>query len=121
MDTIPIDVAGFIEPGKPLIPSEEVFLCPADAIEPETELLYRFLSDVGDIPAGAYAVAEFRSCAHSGELVVARQDEAIYVGRWWGKHGLAELRDSDGSTLAENPIILASINQILLIPQVARG
>lgn len=113
METIPVDVAGFIEPGRPLVPSEEIFHAPADAIEAEKELVYRFLKGAAEIPAGAYVVAELRDCAHSGELVVVRQGENVYVGRWWGKNGLAEVRDQDGKTLVENPVILASINQIL--------
>jgi hypothetical protein len=116
MDIIPVDVAGFIEPGAPLHPSEEVFNVPADAIDPDRELVYRFLKDAGEIRAGNYVVAELRDCAHSGELIVARDGENVYVGRWWGKNGLAELRDNAGNTLAERPVILASINQILNIP-----
>jgi hypothetical protein len=116
MDIIPVDVAGFIEPGAPLHPSEEVFNVPADAIDPDRELVYRFLKDAGEIRAGNYVVAELRDCAHSGELVVARHGENVFVGRWWGKHGLAEVRDQDGKTVVQNPVVLASINQILSLP-----
>ncbi|HYK01289.1 MAG TPA: hypothetical protein VE974_06005 [Thermoanaerobaculia bacterium] len=115
MDTVPVDVAGFIEPGKPLIPSEAVVSLPADAIELETEVVYRFLTDYGHIPAGTYVVAELRDCAHSGELIVARDGEDVYVGWWWAKHGLVELRDNAGNTLLSNPVILASINHIIAI------
>ena len=115
METVPVDVAGEITPGAPLHPSDEVFLCPADAIEPDSELVYRFLVDVGEIATGDYVVAEPRDCAHTGELVVVRDGENVYVGRWWGKHGLAEVRSIDGTTLVESPVVLASINQILRV------
>jgi hypothetical protein len=114
METVLVDVAGFIDQGKPLIPAELVVTLPADLIEPDTEVVYRFLTACGEILAGTYAIAELRTCAHSGELIVAREDEAIYVGRWWAKHGVAELRDNAGNTLLSNPVILASINYIIL-------
>lgn len=112
MRLIRVAVAGEIVQGKPLYPSNAKVVLPSNLIEP-SELVYKLRSPVGEIPSGAYLVAEPRDRAHTGELVLARLGDLVYLGRFWGKHGLREIRTEGGTLIVESPAILASINQIV--------
>jgi hypothetical protein len=71
-----------IEPGQPLLVTGEEIHVPADAIDDELEVVYKLRSDVGEIRAGNYVIAELRNCARTGELVIASAGPLIYVGRF---------------------------------------
>jgi hypothetical protein len=48
----------------------------------------------------------------TGELVLGVLGGRVYVGRWWRKHGLKQLRVEGGETL-EGVVIAGAINQIV--------
>jgi hypothetical protein len=61
------------------------------------ELLYSFR---GSLPSlglsdGDLLIVEPRKRAASGELVVASIGENLFIGHWWQKHGLRELREPE--------------------------
>ena len=111
MDTISVEIAGEIMQGEPLFLSGEHVALPPELIEEELELVYKLRTPVAELPAGTFLIVELRSSAYTGELVVAALGPRIYVGRYWGKYGLRELRSHDGKTIIENPSIVGSVNQ----------
>lgn len=113
MDTTLVAVAGEIEPGAPLHLTEETIHVPVNVIEEDTELVYKLRSDLGELRAGTYLITQLRSRVHTGELVVVRKGEDIYLGRWWGKHGLREVRDNANATIVTDPEVIGSINHVL--------
>jgi hypothetical protein len=61
------------------------------------ELVFRYrgsLPSLG-IASGDLLIVEPRNKAATGELVLARCGENAFIGRWWAKHGLRELREPE--------------------------
>jgi SOS-response transcriptional repressor LexA len=111
-----LPLAGVFRQGQPLTATEEQVELPGAAVE-DDDLVYRVadhsLSGF-DIEAEDLLVAEFRSRAQTGELVVVRLDENCFVGRWWAKHGKREVTGPDGQTvIARGAEVLAVINLII--------
>ena len=109
-------VAGVFRQGSPLIPAEEQVELPSECVT-EDELVYRIddfsLQDFG-VDAGDLVIAEFRSRAQTGELVLVRLGEQMFIGRWWTKHGKRDVTGPDGQTvIARGAEVLAVINLIV--------
>ena len=69
---------------------------PSHVIEAD-ELVFRYrgsLPSLG-IESGDLLIVEPRKKAGTGELVLARCGENAFIGRWWAKHGLRELREPE--------------------------
>ncbi len=90
MDTIEVEIAGEVEQGRPLFLSCAVARVPPEAID-EHEIIYR-VRRAPDLERGDLLIVEPRSTAFTGELVVAFRGPNLFVGHWWAKHGLRELR-----------------------------
>ncbi len=90
MDTIEVAIAGELEHGSPLLLTCGIACIPPEAIE-EYEIVYRERR-APDVMPGDLLIVEPRTTAFTGELVVAFQGPNLYLGRWWAKHGLRELR-----------------------------
>lgn len=109
-------IAGVFRQGQPLTPSEDEIELPAETVE-DDELVYliadRSLSGF-DIEADDLVVAEFRSKAHTGELVLVQLGEALFIGRWWAKHRKRDVTGPNGQTvIARGAEVLAVINLII--------
>src|SRR5205823_1563338 len=90
MDTIDWEIAGELEHGQPLYVTADTARIPPEAIE-EYEIVYR-VRRAPDFLPGDLLIVEPRTTAFTGELVVAFQGPNMFLGRWWAKHGLRELR-----------------------------
>ena len=111
-----LPIAGVLRQGQPLSPSEEDVHLPSECVS-EDELVYRVadwsLSSFG-IEPDDLLIAEFRSRAQTGELVLVRLDGQCFIGRWWAKHGKRDVTGPDGQTvIARGAEILAVINLII--------
>ncbi|HEX3533471.1 MAG TPA: hypothetical protein VHT23_04565 [Gemmatimonadaceae bacterium] len=92
MDLIDVELAGEIEQGRPLLVSGSLVRIPAETIE-EHEIVYR-VRRAPEVEQGDLLIIEPRNTAFTGELVVAFRGVNVYLGRWWAKHGLQELRET---------------------------
>jgi len=110
LQTVPYDD---LRPGEPLRTSTGSALIPSEVIEPH-ERLYRFRGSLHDLGLsdGDLLVAEPRRSAASGELVVVSAGGNFFVGHWWKKHGLKQLRFD--SEIQEGKLeLIAAVNAIL--------
>lgn len=105
-------VEAIIAPCEPLHPTEDVVSLPPDLVAPG-DVIYRAREDFEDVKTGDYLVCEPRHEASTGEFVIAQSGPLVYLGRWWGKHGLREVRGFDQRTLVSNPEILAVVQLIV--------
>jgi SOS-response transcriptional repressor LexA len=63
------------------------------------DLVFRYrgsLPSLG-IECGDLLIVEPRKKAATGELVLARSGQNVFVGRWWTKHGLRDLHETGQS------------------------
>ena len=114
--TTTVHLAGEVSQGAPLRSSEETVMLPA-AIFEEYEQIYR-VADASlagsDIFEGDLLVVEPRRKAQTGELVLARLDAQLFIGRWWAKHGRRDIVGDDGHTvLVRGATIIGSINLVV--------
>lgn len=121
----PIEVrtSGALRQGEPIDESkQEPVIVPASLLD-KGEILLRAdgdsLQSLG-IEDGDLLIVDLRPRGRSanGELVIARIGTAVFVGRWWQKHGLKALM-SDGLTEIatgkprRNLKVVAAINQVV--------
>jgi len=114
--TTVMPLAGVFRQGQPLLSTEDQVFLPAAAVEAD-ELVYRVadhsLSEL-EIQPGDLLIAEFRSKAQTGELVLVRLGEQCFIGRWWSKHARRDVTGPDGQTvIARGAEVLAVINLII--------
>jgi transcriptional regulator with XRE-family HTH domain/SOS-response transcriptional repressor LexA len=119
-----VTIAADIRQGE--VPDErlnESALIPATLIEAE-ERLFRVrgdeLRDVHGIEDGDLLIVELRTTgrAANAELVIAKVGDAVYIGRWWSKHGRKALMSDGMSEVTTGPSarslkVMAVINTIL--------
>lgn len=103
------EIAGAIEQGEPLSIDAVPVSLPLELVE-EYELVYRVRYVPGYRP-GDILIVEPRNHAATGELVVAVKGPRVYVGRWWAKHGLRQIKPDDGDVI-EGAEIAGAVNQI---------
>jgi SOS-response transcriptional repressor LexA len=97
--TVPIIAE--IRQGKPFRPSSQEITIPAAIYDTDEQVFVagdHSLTDVGALE-GDLVIVEPRSSVHTGELVLVREAEAVYVGRFWAKHGRREVMDADHAPL----------------------
>ncbi|MEA2572577.1 MAG: Helix-turn-helix domain [Acidobacteriota bacterium] len=97
-------------------------LIPATMLE-NGELLFRARGDelrAHGIEDGDLLVVELRTTgrANNAELVIAKVGDAIYVGRWWSKHGRKALMSDGFAEVTTGPSarslkVMAAINTII--------
>lgn len=109
MDTIEVEIAGELEHGRPLRLSAAVTQMPPEFID-EHEIVYR-VRRAPDMEKGDLLIIEPRTTAFTGELVVAFGGSNLFLGHWWAKHGLHELR-TEGETFSDL-IIAGAVNAIV--------
>ncbi len=64
--------------------------------------------------AGDLLIVEPKKTANTGELVLAREGDVLWVGRWWGKHGRRDVVGPDGQTiLSSRATVFGSVNLIV--------
>jgi hypothetical protein len=98
VDLIEVEIAAEIEHGKPFVVSGALVRIPPEAID-EHELVYR-VRRAPDMRKGDLLIVEPRNTAFTGELVVAFRGPNAFIGHWWAKHGLRELRlEPDNQTV----------------------
>ncbi len=110
MDTIEIEIAGELEHGRPLRLSTAVTRMPPEYID-DHEIVYRVRS-APDMERGDLLIIEPRNTAFTGELVVAFLGSDLYLGHWWAKNGLQELRVETGETI-EDVLIAGAVTAIV--------
>jgi hypothetical protein len=110
--TVPYDD---FTPGKPLRTSTGSAQISSELIEPH-EKLYRFRGSqpVLGLSDGELLVAEPRRSAATGETVIASSEGNFFVGQWWKKHGVRQLR-IDAETLQGKFQLIAAVNLILRV------
>jgi hypothetical protein len=106
----PFELAGEIEQGEPLHIAPDDISLPPELAE-DYELLYR-VRRVPGFSRGNILIVEPRSTAATGELVIAMKGPRVYVGRWWAKHGLRQVRVDDGEVI-DGARIAGAVNQIV--------
>jgi SOS-response transcriptional repressor LexA len=114
--TTSVRIAGEVAQGAPLRPSKETVMLPAAILEAYEEV-YR-VADASlagsDLFAGDLLIVAPKKKAETGELVLARLDAQLFVGRWWAKHGRRDLLDADGQTIiASGATVIGSINLVV--------
>lgn len=110
MDTIEIELAGELEHGRPLRLSVAVVRIPPEVID-EHEIVYR-VRRAPDMEKGDLLIVEPRNTAFTGEFVVAFQGSNFFIGHWWAKNGLQELRVEPGETI-EDVLIAGAVTAIV--------
>jgi len=114
--TTTVHIAGDVAQGAPLRSSEETVILPAAILE-ESEQVYRVADSSlaeSDIFEGDLLVVEPSRKAQTGELVIARLDAQLFVGRWWAKHGRRDIVGDDGHTvIVRGATVIGSINLIV--------
>lgn len=103
----PPRVTGIIAPGAPIAAADDPIDIPPDRIAPGEQVL-RLAQDLPEIglAAGDLLIAEPRSHAATGELVIVTLHERAYIGRWWAKHGRRALLDNEFRSIVEAPELL---------------
>jgi SOS-response transcriptional repressor LexA len=85
-----------IAQGAPIRENAGEACLPSHLLEVD-ELVFRYrgsLPSLG-IESGDLLIVEPRKRAATGELVLARCGGNAFIGRWWAKHGLRELREPE--------------------------
>lgn len=121
-----VNLAGEIKHGEPVDESaavtEQTALVPLSLIE-KGEIVFRFkgnhLEEHG-FEDGDLLVVELRprGKASTGEMVIGKIGDNLYVGRWWQKHGRRAVMGNNAEELAsgtadKNIKVVAVINQII--------
>lgn len=120
---IRVETAGELRHGHDVDESrKETVSLPASLIEPG-EIVFRARGDEmgGEgIADGDLLIVELRprGRAATGELVIVRVDDQVFVGRWWQKHGRKALLSNGGADVTvgrstRSMKIVAAINQIV--------
>lgn len=110
-----IQIEAELAPGKaPFVSAEQIRL-PFELID-EHEIVYRLRVGFDELISGDFLICEPRNHAATGELVVAQIGLGIQVGRFWGKHGLREIRNHLGEPYPGDPTIHAVVTLIARLP-----
>ncbi len=114
MPEISIVVFHEFEQGKPIRDKAGEVPLPTKVIAVH-ELAYKFRGALGDsgVEDGDILIAEPRKIAATGELVVVLQGGNAFLGHWWAKHGLRELRCDDDRTVTGKLQIIGAVNLIV--------
>src|SRR5258708_6195025 len=119
-----VPIAGEIRQGEAMVElSGETAPLPPSVVE-KGEVVFRARGDKmreQGIEDGDLLVVELRQTgrASSGELVIGKVGELLYVGRWWQKHGQKALMTdgpselTTGGTSKQTLKVLAAINAIV--------
>jgi Peptidase S24-like len=103
--TTPVAIVGEIGQGVRLGPSDATADLPSSLIE-EHEQVYRVTDGslrAFEMARGDLLFVEPKRKAHTGELVIAQLKDAVFVGRFWAKHGRRDLMSGDGQrVIAQN-------------------
>src|SRR5436190_380344 len=114
--TTKVRIVGDVAQGAPLQSSKETVMLPAAILEAHEEV-YRVADSSlagSDLFAGDLLIVAPKKKAETGELVLARLDAQLFVGRWWAKHGRRDLLGADGQTvIACGATIIGSINLVV--------
>jgi SOS-response transcriptional repressor LexA len=88
--------------GEPIRENAGEVSLPSHLLEVDEQVFrYRgFLPSLG-IESGDLLIVEPRKKAATGELVLARCGQNVFIGRWWAKHGLRELQETGESIEGE--------------------
>jgi hypothetical protein len=111
MDTIDVEIAGELVQGQPLFLSCAVARIPPEAID-EHEIVYR-VRRAPEMEKGDLLIVEPRNTAFTGELVVAFRGANLFLGRWWAKHGLRELRAAPNQSIEGEFQIVGAVTVIV--------
>ena len=114
--TIRVPVVGDVAQAAPLRASKETVMLPAATLEAH-EGVYR-VADASlagsDLFRGDLLIVAPKKKAETGELVLARLDGQLFIGRWWAKHGRRDLLDADGQTVIVcGATVIGSINLVV--------
>lgn len=114
--TVKIAIAGEFGQGVLLRACEEAAMLPTALVE-EYEQVYRAsdtsLAEFG-IARWDLLIVEPKKRAQTGEFVLARRGDRVFVGRWWAKHGRRDVVGSDGVTvIVGDATVVGSINLIV--------
>jgi len=102
-----------IAQGAPIRKKAGEAYLPSHLIEVD-ERVFRYrgsLPSLG-IECGDLLIVEPRKKAATGELVLARCGQNAFIGRWWAKHGLRELRET-GQSMEGEPRIAGAVTVIV--------
>ena len=114
--TTTVRIAGDVAQGAPLRPSDETVILPAAILE-AYEQVYRVADSSlagSDIFAGDILIVAPKKKAETGELVLARLDAQLFVGRWWAKHNRRDIVSDDSQTVVvRGASVIGSINLIV--------
>jgi SOS-response transcriptional repressor LexA len=113
VQNIQVSIAGEIAPGEPVYPSSEKLELPKALVGEQTDLVYRVRSPFPEVSAGDYLIVEARDHAATGELVLAFRARLVYLGRFWAKQGLRELRSPSGETIATDLSIIGAVTLVV--------
>jgi len=111
MDLVQVEIDSEIEQGKPLKVTGAVVRIPPEVID-EHEIVYR-VRRAPDMEKGDLLNVEPRNSAATGELVVAFLGPRAYLGHWWAKHGLRELRPVLGESITGELQIAGAVTVIV--------
>jgi SOS-response transcriptional repressor LexA len=86
---------------------------PSDLLEVD-ELVFRYRGSLPSfgIECGDLLIVEPRKKAATGELVLARCGQSAFLGHWWAKNGLRELR-IENETISGELTIVGGVNLIV--------
>lgn len=114
--TTSVRIVGDVAQGAPLRSSKETVMLPAAILEANEEI-YRVADSSlagSDLFAGDLLIVAPKKKAETGELVLARLDAQLFVGRWWAKHGRRDIVGDDGQTvIVRGATVIGSINLVV--------
>ena len=122
-DWLEVQTAGEIRQGQPVDDSKREKLALPRSLVEDGEIIFRARGDGmrdQNIEDGDLLVVELRprGRAATGELVIGKIGETLFVGRWWQKHGQKALMSNGMSEVTvgrstRSLKVVAAINQIL--------
>ncbi len=114
--TTKVRIVGDVALGTALRSSKETVMLPAAILEANEEV-YRVADSSlagSDLFAGDLLIVAPKKKAETGELVLARLDAQLFIGRWWAKHGRRDLLGADGQTvIVRGATVIGSINLVV--------
>lgn len=122
-DMLAVEISGEIRQGQPVAEGKrEMVLVPSALIE-KGEVVFRARGEgFGDqsIHDGDLLIVQLRQRgkANTGELVITRLGDAVFIGRWWQKHGLKALMSDGFAEVTTGRVkrgmkVMGVINQII--------
>ena len=122
-DMLAVEITGELRQGEPVDESgREMVLVPSALIE-KGEVVFRARGEgFGDqsIHDGDLLIVQLRQRgkANTGELAITKLGDAVYIGRWWQKHGLKALMSDGFSEVTTGKMkrglkVVGVINQII--------